>query len=116
MILYAGGHICRADGVIGALHECVSASALCYWLYWLLRFWGAKKLSEVLVLYKEIIFMKRVIAAIKEWNMQTVAIVLVPVLIGVIGQICLKYGMMQVGKFSFDSVASYNSAIYSGVQ
>jgi multidrug transporter EmrE-like cation transporter len=49
--------------------------------------------------------MKRVITAIKEWNMQTVAMVLVPVLIGVVGQICLKYGMAQVGKFSFESAA-----------
>lgn len=38
--------------------------------------------------------------------MQTVAMVLVPVLIGVVGQICLKYGMGQVGKFSFDSAAT----------
>lgn len=38
--------------------------------------------------------------------MQTVAMVLVPVLIGVVGQICLKYGMAQVGKFSFDSATA----------
>jgi len=50
--------------------------------------------------------MKKMIAALKEWNMQTVAMVLVPVLIGVVGQICLKYGMGQVGKFSFDSAAT----------
>lgn len=37
--------------------------------------------------------------------MQTVAMVLVPVLIGVVGQIFLKYGMAQVGKFSFESAA-----------
>ena len=50
--------------------------------------------------------MKRIIARIKEWNMQTVLMVMVPVLIGVVGQIFLKYGMAQVGKFSFDSAGS----------
>lgn len=37
--------------------------------------------------------------------MHNVALVLVPVLIGVIGQILLKKGMLEVGKFDFGSLS-----------
>lgn len=36
--------------------------------------------------------------------MQTIAIVLVPVLIGVVGQVFLKQGMSEVGKFNISAV------------
>jgi len=50
--------------------------------------------------------MERIIAKIKELNMQTVLLVLVPVLIGVIGQILLKKGMSEVGQFNMTSISA----------
>lgn len=40
---------------------------------------------------------------LKEWNMQTIAMVMIPVMIGVVGQIFLKKGMLTVGQFDFSS-------------
>lgn len=47
-----------------------------------------------------------IINKFKEWNMQNIALVLISVLISVVGQILLKKGMLQVGKFEFSAVAN----------
>jgi multidrug transporter EmrE-like cation transporter len=46
------------------------------------------------------------ISKFKEWNMQNIFLVLISVLISVVGQILLKKGMLQVGKFEFSALAN----------
>lgn len=50
--------------------------------------------------------MKVILTKIREWNMQNVVLVLIPVLIGVVGQLLLKKGMLEVGRFNFSDFSA----------